>query len=79
MHENNTLYSTDSYTFPSIMINKNGKMFEKVAYKIKKYTNQYTYSNYTLEEPNEMLAGDWNLKILYNDQILLNKNFHLIK
>lgn len=61
------------------MTNDQGVGFDKVSYDIEKYTNQYTYSNYTLEEPYEMLPGKWNIQILYNDKVLLDKNFYLIE
>lgn len=70
---------TTIWTYPSIMKNNEGKMYEKVEYKIDKYTNQYTYSNYTLEEPYEMLPGKWNIKILYRDKVILDKNFYLVE
>lgn len=67
------------WTYPSIMTNNLGKKFSKVDYEIEKYSNQYTYSNYTLEEPYEMLPGRWNIQIIYNDNLLLNKNFYLVE
>lgn len=70
---------TTIWTYPSTMKNNEGKMYEKVEYQIDKYTNQYTYSSYTLEEPYEMLPGKWNLKILYGDNLLLDKNFYLVE
>lgn len=70
---------TTIWTFPSTMTNNEGKKFEKVEYQIDKYTNQYSYSNYTLEEPYEMLHGKWNVKILYKNKVLLDKNFYLLK
>jgi hypothetical protein len=70
---------TTIWTYPSKMKNNEGKMYEKVEYKIDKYTNQYTYSNYTLEEPYEMLPGKWNVKILYGQKVILDKNFYLIE
>lgn len=67
------------WTFPSTMTNNEGRKFEKIEYKIDKYTNQYSYSNYTLEEPYEMIPGKWNIKIVHQAKIILNKDFYLIE
>lgn len=70
---------TTIWTYPSIMKNNEGKTYEKAEYNIDKYTNQYTYSNYTIEEPYEMLPGKWNLKIRYGNKEILDKNFYLVE
>lgn len=68
---------TTIWTYPSTMINDQGNKYSMLKYDIEKYTNQYTYSNYTLEDNYEMIPGKWNLKILYGNTELLNKTFYL--
>ncbi len=70
---------TTIWTFPKTMTNDQGKKFDLAKYNIEKYTNQYTYSNYTLEDDYEMIPGKWNIKILFNNEELLNKDFYLIE
>lgn len=70
---------TTIWTFPSTMTTNQGKKYEKIEYEIDKYTNQYTYSNYTLEEPYEMIPGKWNIKLVYNGGTILDKDFYLIE
>ena len=78
-HKTKSITLTTIWTYPSPMKNNAGKVFEKAQYHIDKYTNQYTYSNYTIEEQSEMLPGKWNIKILYKDKIILDKDFYLVE
>ncbi len=70
---------TTVWTFPTTMINDLGKKYDMIKYDIEKYTNQYTYSNYTLEADYEMIPGKWNVKIFNKDKMLLDKDFYLIE
>ncbi len=65
------------WTYPEEMINQDGKSFDRTEYYINKLTNEYTYSNYTLENNYEMIEGKWNISIFYKSKELLNKNFIL--
>jgi hypothetical protein len=67
------------WTYPDKMVNKEGKTFYQTEYFINKLTNEYTYSNYTLENDYEMLEGKWNISLFYDTKELINKNFTLIK
>jgi len=66
------------WSCPKEIIDQNGKSFDKTEYYINKLTNEYTYSNYTLENDYEMIEGKWNISIFYKSKELLNKNFMLI-
>lgn len=60
------------------MVTKSNIETDKIEYEIYKLTNEYTYSNNTLEEDFEMVSGRWNLKLFYEDKMILDKTFVLM-
>lgn len=66
------------WTYPQTMITEKGRTFDKIEYEIDKLTNEYTYSSYLIEESYEMIPGDWNLKLYYENKMLLDKTFVLL-
>lgn len=66
------------WTFPRTMTTEKKRKFDKIEYEIDKPTNAYTYSSYSLEKSYEMIPGDWNLKLYYENKMLLDKTFVLL-
>lgn len=67
-----------TWEFPVGMLDSKGKPIKKLSYRISKPTNDYTYSNYTLENQNEVVKGKWSFIISsLNGKQLYKKDFYL--
>lgn len=67
-----------TWIFPEGMKDQNGKVIKKLTYESLKVTNEYTYSNYTLEGENEIVKGKWFFIISKSGKELYRKSFLLI-
>ncbi|MEI7597528.1 MAG: DUF3859 domain-containing protein [Bacteroidota bacterium] len=67
-----------TWIFPKGMCDINGKPLKKITYDTVKLTNEYSYSNYTLETDNELVKGKWTFVLSYKGRKLYEKSFILI-
>lgn len=65
------------WTYPDGMKDLTGQILKRTEYYVKKRTNNYTYSNYTLPGREHAMPGDWILEIFYSDRRIYKKVFHL--
>ncbi|MFN3403504.1 MAG: DUF3859 domain-containing protein [Cytophagaceae bacterium] len=75
--KNETIKIQITWLFPEGMKDQNGKEIRKLTYEIPKNTNEYTYSNYTLEDENEVVKGQWVFIISKGGKELYRKSFWL--
>jgi hypothetical protein len=65
------------WKYPKGMKNIYGKEISETIYPIEKLTNEYTYSNFTLEKL-ECIKGIWIFEIYHKSNKLYSKKFYLI-
>jgi len=65
------------WIYPDGLKDNHGQPIKKTEYFVRKKTNEYTYSNYTLGPRAEMVTGDWVLELYFDDKQILRKIFHL--
>ena len=75
--ENKPIELTIKWTYPKGVTDKMGKELFETKYNIIKMTNEYSYSNFTIEDKNELVKGDWILEIFTDNSKLYKRVFHL--
>lgn len=66
-----------TWIFPDGMKDQKGKPIKELTYDVLKPTNTYTFSNYRLEEENEVAKGQWIFIISKDEEELYRKTFFL--
>jgi hypothetical protein len=65
------------WIFPEKITNDKGKKFKSVKYTTKRPTNTPSASSYSLDEPYEMVKGDWKMNIYIENKLVCSKVFVL--
>ena len=65
------------WIFPKLITDDNGKTFNETRYMVEKYTNEKTYSTYTLEKDYEIVKGEWVYQMFYNGKKLYERKFYI--
>lgn len=76
--ENTIIPIKTIWTYPEGMTNLDGNRIQNTEYTIQKETNTYTYSNYSIDAPNERVPGVWKIELFYHEKKLYEKNFYLV-
>ena len=69
---------TIEWIYPEKIINTEGKKFKTIKYTTQRYTNEPTFSSYSLDEPYELVKGKWKMNIYAYNKLLYSKTFILI-
>lgn len=65
------------WIYPKRITNDKGEIFKKVRYPTKRPTNTQSASSYTIDEPYELIKGDWQVNIYISKQRVCSKIFIL--
>lgn len=65
------------WIYPEKIINDKGKKFKSIKYTTKRPTNIPSASSYSLDEPYEMVKGNWEMNIYIENKRVCNKIFVL--
>lgn len=65
------------WTFPTEIIDDEGKKFKQMKKSLKVKTNQHLYSFYLLEKEYEMVKGEWRLEFFFKGKKLYEKKFFI--
>jgi hypothetical protein len=68
---------TIEWIYPEKIINTEGKKFKTIKYTTQRYTNEPTFSSYSLDEPYELVKGKWKMNIYAYNKLLYSKTFIL--
>lgn len=68
---------TIEWIYPDKIINGDGKKFKSIKYTTERYTNEPTFSSYSLDEPYEVVKGPWKMSIYAYNKLLYSKTFIL--
>jgi hypothetical protein len=75
--KNKTIPVNIIWVYPKGMTDVNGLEISETSYIIKKKTNIYEYSNYTLENECEVVKGKWVFKMIIDNEQVYEKYFYL--
>lgn len=65
------------WIYPKEITNEKGEKFERIKYSTKRPTNIPSASSYNLDEPYEMVKGDWKMNIYIENKRVCSKTFNL--
>lgn len=65
------------WIFPSKITNEKGEKYKNARYTTKRPTNIPSASSYSLDEPYEMIKGDWQMNIFIEGKQVCHKTFVL--
>jgi hypothetical protein len=65
------------WIYPKKITNEKGDSFKSIKYKTKRPTNIPSASSYSLDEPYELVKGDWQMNIYIEDKRVCSKTFIL--
>ncbi len=65
------------WIYPQKIINDKGEKFKSIKYTTKRPTNIPSASSYSLDEPYEMVKGEWKMNIYIENKRVCNKTFIL--
>jgi Domain of unknown function (DUF3859) len=68
---------TIEWLYPEKITNTEGKKFKTIKYTTQRYTNEPTFSSYSLDEPYELVKGKWKMNIYAYEKLLYSKTFIL--
>ncbi len=68
---------TIEWIYPEKIINTEGKKFRSIKYTTQRYTNEPTFSSYSLDEPYELVKGKWTMNIYAYNKLLHSRTFTL--
>lgn len=68
---------TIEWIYPTEIKNDKGETFKTIKYNTKRPTNIPSASSYSLDEPYEMVKGDWQVNIYIGKALVCSKVFHL--
>lgn len=63
------------WIYPKEVTNAKGKKFKSFTYGTKRPTNTVTASSYSLDEPYELVKGNWQLNVYIEKQQVLGRTF----
>ena len=76
---NDTISLDIEWIYPNAIIDPiDNKKIKSIKYGIALPTNFKNNSNYILEKEFEVVKGNWQLKIYYNDKVIYNRKFILV-
>jgi hypothetical protein len=65
------------WIYPEKITNNKGKKFKSIKYTTKRPTNIPSASSYSLDEPYEMVKGNWNMNIYIENTRVCSRTFVL--
>lgn len=65
------------WIYPDKITNDKGEKFKSIKYTTKRPTNIPSASSYSLDEPYEMVKGDWKMNIYIEDKRVCSRTFIL--
>jgi hypothetical protein len=65
------------WIFPEKITNDKGEKFKSIKYTTKRPTNIPSASSYSLDEPYEMVKGDWKMNIYIENKRVCSRTFVL--
>ncbi|MBZ4034486.1 DUF3859 domain-containing protein [Flavobacterium sp. 17A] len=65
------------WIYPSKITNDKGEKFKSIRYTTKRPTNIVSASSYSLDEPYEMVKGNWEMNIFIDNKRVCSKTFVL--
>ena len=65
------------WIYPQKIINDKGEKFKSIKYTTKRPTNIPSASSYSLDEPYEMVKGEWKMNIYIENKRVCSKTFVL--
>lgn len=65
------------WIYPTKITNNKGEKFHSIKYTTKRPTNIPSASSYSLDEPYEMVKGDWKMNIYIEDKRVCSRTFIL--
>ena len=65
------------WIYPNKITNEKGEVFKSIKYTTKRPTNIPSASSYSLDEPYEMVKGDWKMNIYIENKRVCSKTFVL--
>lgn len=65
------------WIYPEVIKNDKGKKFKSIKYTTKRPTNIPSASSYSLDEPYEMVKGNWNMNIYIENTRVCSRTFVL--
>jgi len=65
------------WIYPKKITNDKGEKFKSIKYTTKRPTNIPSASSYSLDEPYEMVKGNWEMNIYIENKRVFNKTFTL--
>lgn len=65
------------WIYPSEVTNEKGKHFKSIRYKTRRPTNIPSASSYSLDEPYELVLGNWTMNIYIEKKPVYTKTFLL--
>ncbi|GAC1386801.1 MAG: hypothetical protein NVSMB45_16480 [Ginsengibacter sp.] len=68
---------TIEWIYPEKVINKKGEGFKSIKYSSRRPTNIPSASSYSLDEPYELVKGNWQMNIYIENKKVYSKTFFL--
>lgn len=65
------------WIYPKKITNEKGEIFKSIKYTTKRPTNIPSASSYSLDEPYELVKGDWQMNIYIENKRVCSKTFVL--
>ncbi len=65
------------WIYPEKITNNEGKKFKSIKYPTKRPTNTPSASSYSLDEPYEMVKGEWKMNLYIEGKRVCSKSFYL--
>jgi hypothetical protein len=65
------------WIYPEKITNTNGEKFKSIKYSTRRPTNIPSASSYSLDEPYEMVKGEWKMNIYIENKRVCSKTFIL--
>ncbi|MBE8723686.1 DUF3859 domain-containing protein [Flavobacterium hungaricum] len=65
------------WIYPEKMVNNKGEKFKNIKYTTKRPTNIVSASSYSLDEPYELMKGNWVMNIFIENKRVYSKTFVL--
>lgn len=65
------------WIYPSTVVNEKREKYKSIKYNTKRPTNIPSASSYSLDEPYELVKGDWELNMYIENKKVYSRIFHL--